>query len=458
VTLWQGFHHAWEYNHRLNRLGSYVRAQQTNGESEPIIGHTAASGTGGDTAHFSEYVTSVRAKGVGFQAGQGETVVECMRAVTTNLRIKVDELELAPELVGKDNYTVIINGFDLYAQRHSDKLLSFDLEITDPTVYADGTRIRFNILGSMCFDCRTAECQLWPFGLEIEDIGRRRKRSKAHEPVEAPSCLDEPEASRPKRGIKRHPAIDKAVNWFKRQIVRFTDLESVKRWVLENDENPLRRRLFRILGKHFFLRLLKWRIATPYGLRVHYVIIGGDADALHVTESDFYENSYTWDAEREIHHEELGVRPLEVQGDAPQDYDVNTLAFKQLSLRTELDRKFGSDNPIQWGKGMHLLEWNAAVRQVQTTDSCVTAQLNLFYKCWSKAMNEVITLTTWGALRSAGSATLGARLVLLQFKEAEATEQLALPGRIHWPGGGLNAKNHPRAHCERSLAPWGNDP
>jgi hypothetical protein len=447
TTLWQGFHHAWEYNHRLNRFGSYVRVRQADDRSESVVGHTAASGTGGDTAHFSEHVTRVCADDVGFQVGWGETVVECMRAVTTQFRIKVDDLALAPALLGRDNYTVVINGFDLYAQRHSDKLLSFDLEITDPTIYADGTKIRFNILGSMCFDCRTAECQLWPFGLEIEDVGRRKK---APEPPDVPSCPDDLETPRPKRGIKRHPAIDKAVNWLKRQIVRFTDLESVKRWVLENDENPLRRRLFRILGKQFFLRLLKWRIATPYVLRVHYVIIGGDADALRITESDFYENNYAWDAEVEIHHKNLGMCPIEVPTEAPQDYAVNALAFKQLSLSTELDREFESDNPIQWGRGMHLLEWNVALRDVQVTDSRVTAQLDLFYKSWSEAMNEVITLTTWGALRSAGSATLGARLMLLQFKSATA-ESSALPGRIHWPGGGLNAKDHPRAQCERLL-------
>lgn len=449
TTIWQGYHHAWEYNHRLNRFGSYVRARRTDGGEEIVVGHAAASGTGGDTAHFSEYATSVQAEGVGFQAGQGETVIECMRAVTTQFRIKIEDLELAPDLLHKDNYTVVINGFDLYAQRHSDKLLSFDLEITEPTVYAAGAKMRFNILGSMCFDCRTAECQLWPFGIEIEDVGRRRKKGKMPEPLVKPSCPDAP-GSRPQRGIKRNPAIDKAVNWLKRQIVRFTDLENVKRWVLENDENPLRRRLFRILGKQFFLRLLKWRIATPYVLRVHYIIIGGDEDALHITESELCENSYAWDTEKEIHHAELGQCPIEIEGVDPQEYAVNTLAFKQLSLKTELDRDFGSDNPIQWGKGMHLLEWNAAVRDVEAKDGHVSARLDLFYKSWSEAMNEVITLTTWGALRSAGSARLGARLALLQFKEAIA-EPLVLPGRIHWPGGGLNAKDHPRARCERAL-------
>ncbi|MFP4394639.1 MAG: hypothetical protein ACLFTI_05180 [Anaerolineales bacterium] len=449
ATIWQGFHHAWEYNHRLNRLGSYVRMtpdpNEPNGERPPaVVGHTAASGTGGDTAHFAEYVTCVQADGVAFQAGEGETEIECMRGVMTPFRIRVEDLPLAPDLVGRERYTIILNGFDLTARRHSDKLIAFDLEITDPTIYADRAKARFNILGSMKFDCRTGECQLWPFGLEIEDVGRRKKK------LEPPP---DPGAPRPKRGIRRSAAIDKAVAWLKQQIATFTDLPNVKRWVLDNGENRLRRRLFRIFGKQIYLRLLKWRIATPYILRAHYVIIAGDADALRVTESDITQNSYTWDTEHEIHHEEIGVRPVSIRGADPAAYGCNTLAFKRITLETKLDEAFSHDNPIQWGQGMHLLEWSVALRDIRAAEGRITAQLDLFYKCWSEAMNEVITFTTWGALRSAGSAALGARLALLQFQSARACAQLRLPGHIHWPGGGRSAKEHPRACFERPVIP-----
>ena len=441
ATIWQGFRHAWEYNHRLNRLGSYVRHDDSG---QPLAGHTAASGTGGDTAHFAEVVTQISAADVGFQAGQGETTVECMRAVDTQFRIAVDDLPLDPALVGRDTYTVVINGFDLIARRHSDKLVSFDLEVTDPTVIANGTRIRFNILGSLCFDCRTAECQLWPIGLEMEEAGRRRRRKAPPPPTPDP----EP---RPRRGIRRHAALDRAGAWIQRQVVRLTDLENVKQAVLVDDENTQRRRLFRLLGKRFFLRLLKWRIATPYVLRVHYLIVAGDDDALQVTESEVERNAYAWDAEREIHRHEVGTRPISVQGAPPEAYDVNTLAFQRIALRAEINREFSASNPIQWGKGLHLLEWDVALRDVHPEGERVAARLDLFYKSWSVAMNEVITLTTWGALRSAGSATLQARMALLQFRRASTGGQIELPGKIHWPGGGLNAQDHPRACHERPV-------
>jgi hypothetical protein len=120
-------------------------------------------------------------------------------------------------------------------------------------------------------------------------------------------------------------------------------------------------------------------------------------------------------------------------------------------LTTELDQAFGTNNPIQWGTGMHMLAWDIAIRHIASEAGRVRATLDLFYKSWSQAMNEVITFTTWGAVRSAGSASLGARLALLQFREATPSQQRVLPGQIHWPGGGLNARDDPRACFERPV-------
>ena len=440
AAIWQGFHHAWEYNHRLNRFGSYVRSEGAGEERRALAGHTAASGTGGDVAHVSEFVTPVEAAGVAFQEGWVETTVECPRAVTTSYRIKIDDLALEPNLAGKETYTVLINGFDLCAERHADKLIAFDLEITDPVVSHDGTRLRFDLLGELCFDCRTAECQLWPFTLEMERSGAPRSR---------PDADDRPPP--PKRGIQKRPAFEQGVNWLKRQIARFTDLENVKRSIVGRDDNRLRRRLFRLFGRQFSLRLLKTRILTPYVLRVRYLIIAADNGALRVTESDRVKNNYAWDAETEIHRADVRPPSLAVTGGDPAAYALNTFGFKQLSLTTELDQAFGSSNPIQWGKGMHMLAWDAAVHNIRTEGPRVAADLDLFYKSWSEAMNEVLTLTTWGAVRSAGEAKLAARLALLQFQDAAATEQIAVPGRIRWPGAGLNARDDPRACTEREV-------
>lgn len=443
ALIWQGYHHAWEYNHRVNRLGSFVDYQPNgSGEYHWVAGHTAASGTGNDTAHFTEYSQVVEAEGVAFQPGVAEVIIECERTVLTPFHIRVKDVRLAEELHGRDKYVMILNGFDLYALNHSEKLITFDLEMDDPAISADGKLIRFNIMGNLCFDCRSPECQLLPMRLEIED------EKKQNTPIDAQSL--EPPKPRKKRGIDKR-RVDKAAKWFKQAVVRITNMEDVKRSVIGDDTDTLRRKLFRVFGKTFFLKLLKWRLMAQYKLHVHYLIIAGDADAFHATDSALLNNQYQWDLENEIYRDGKGVLPIAVGNDAKASFAVSTLGFKSVYMNITIDEKHGTEDPIQWGKGMHFLEWDMALRNIQAIDQGASAELDLFYKCWSEAMNEVITLTTWGAFRGAGRADFEARLTLLQFKQGKASEQIAMPGTLYWPGGGLSAVRDPRAKRVRPI-------
>ncbi|MGC9523702.1 MAG: hypothetical protein ACP5HG_17755 [Anaerolineae bacterium] len=445
AVIWQGTQHEWEYNHRLNRLGSYVRYEHTSeGDTTAIIGHTAASGTGDDTAHFSEYVTAVEGgAGIAFQAGYAETVAECPRGDLQPFVIRVPDLDLAPELQERDLYVAIINGFDIYAQQHSEKIMTFDVEITDPIVYNGGQKARFYIVGHLRFDCRSSECQLLPWRLEMERIDQQEELDERHADIERP----EP---RSKKGIDRRK-VDRAARWLKRQLARLTDVEAVKRSVIGEDGDTLRRRLFRILGRRLYVRFLKWRFSAPYVIRIHYLIVAGDRKVLRVTESPDFEREYAWDLEHEIERAEVGSMPVIVQGDDPAVHHVNTLAFKRILMDVTIDEEQGSEDPIQWGKGMHMLEWSFAIRNIQPVDQGVKADLDLFYKNWSEAMNKVITLTTWGAVRAAGRARVGTRLALLQSIEGRQHDQLRLPGKIHWPGRGRSATQDSRARFERRL-------
>lgn len=441
--IWQGFHHAWEYNHRVNRLGSYIDFEANgDGKHRWVAGHTAASGTGNDTAHFSEFTTHIQAEGVAFQPGTAEAIVECERTERTPYHIRIRDLPLTETLQNREKYTVILNGFDLYAVNHSEKIITFDLEVDTPTVSPDGTTIRFNVLGNLQFDCRSPECQLLPMRLEIKD------EKKQSIPVDAYTAQDIPE--RPKRGIDKR-RVDKAFKWFKQVVVSITNMEDVKRAVIGTDDDTLRRRLFKVLGKTFFLKLLKWRIAAEYKIVVRYLIIAGDSNAFQHTESGLMRNNYNWDLETEISLEEKGTLPITVGNREAGPFPVETLAFQSLCMNITIDERHGTEDPIQWGKGMHFLEWSMAIREVAPTEGGVLAKLDLFYKCWSEAMNEVITLTTWGAFRGAGRADFEARLVLLQFREGTASHQLELPGKIYWPGRGLSAVNDPRARSVRPI-------
>jgi hypothetical protein len=448
-VIWQGYHHQWEYNHRINRFGSYVAQRNgKDGGKVTIAGHTAASGTGGDTAHFKEFATEIHTSdSVAFQPGCVETVVECQRGDLTPFVIKVEDVELTPDLVGRDIITVVLNGFDIYALEHSEKIITFDIDITKPVIYDEGRRARFYVIGNLRFDCRSPECQLLPIRLEIEKVDKQTDLEDGE-----PENLNEQVLPpvRPKRGLDRHK-FDKAVNWLKHQLVTLMGVEDVKQSLMGRDEDSTRRQLFRFFGRRFFLRFLKWELSAPYALQVHYLLIGGDENELTVNDSGLTEHEYSWDLEHEIHHKEVGVVPIKVKTDDVDAYQVNTLAFRQLSMEITIDEKLGTEDPVQWGKGMHFLEWSMAIHDIISAQDGVMAKLDLFYKCWSEAMNEVITFTTWGAVRGAGSVKFGARLVLLQFKNVVARKQYVLPGRIVWPGGGRSARSDPRARFERTL-------
>ncbi|MGC9349531.1 MAG: hypothetical protein ACP5JG_15440 [Anaerolineae bacterium] len=448
AVIWQGYQHAWEYNHRLNRFGSYV-AQDTpaNGTPTAVVSHTAASGTGNDTAHFKEFATEIHdARGVAFQSGYADARVECQRGDLATFAMRVDALDLHPDLQNREVYTVVLNGFDIHAEEHAEKIMTLDIEVSDPALCTGGTQVRFYILGDLRFDCRSSECQLLPWRLETERVDEMTLMEEAMATSPEPTTPEPP----PKRGIDRR-RFDRAVSWLKRKLTRLTGVEDVKRSIVGEGGDTSRRKLFRAFRRRYFLRFLKWRFSAPYVIRVHYLIIAGDHDALKITESEDFEHRYSWDMEHEIHRETTGVVPITVEGDDPHAYAVNTLAFRRLVADVIIDEEQGSEDPIQWGKGMHMLEWDMAIRDMQPTTQGLSADLDLFYKSWSEAMNAIITLTTWGAVRAAGHARLGARLALLQFREAAGGHQQVVHGRIHWPGRGLSAVRDPRARHEYPL-------
>lgn len=45
AVVWRGFEHSWSYNHRINRIGNYVKMVS----NDPYGYHASASGLGSDT-------------------------------------------------------------------------------------------------------------------------------------------------------------------------------------------------------------------------------------------------------------------------------------------------------------------------------------------------------------------------------------------------------------------------
>jgi hypothetical protein len=154
-VIWRGFHHAWRYNHRLNRLGSYL---QRTADTEPgwKAVHTAASGTGPDTAQFCDLYTEVAAPDVAFQATQDKIHLTGDESSLVSEPATV-AIDLDEALKGLDEYAVVLNGFDIVSEADADKLMSLSISVEQPSDPSEGS-LTFDATVTFSGDCGTPEC------------------------------------------------------------------------------------------------------------------------------------------------------------------------------------------------------------------------------------------------------------------------------------------------------------
>jgi len=147
-----------------------------------------------------------------------------------------------------------------------------------------------------------------------------------------------------------------------------------------------------------------------YNLRVHFLIVGSNGDAMHTVSREFAQ-SYTWDTDDEIHLQDLDRDRL-LYG-AP-GYPVGVFALRSLELTLDRDH---------W-----MFEWASFVRPKSYSGQTGEGEcsLALMFKQWTPGMMV-------GAIKKPGSATMTARVMLLQFKEAVRGNE-SYTGSIEWPG------------------------
>ena len=403
-VLWQGFRHRWQYNHRVKRIGSYVEHLPHSDRScDAQVVHTAASGTGPDRADITELFTKVSARGVSFQSGVSEIQVRTVEDELADFNTRL-EVTLDSELVNKTDYTVVLNGFDLYTDRDADKLMTLVLEVTDPQRDASSPTLVFNIKGAFRVDCSSAEC---------DRIALKMREQRAFAWPDSIYMLDRKLMATPEElEVQHSPTAEEPV-------------------IVERTAGPPNREVL-------------------YRLRVHYLIVAGDSESLCITPSKLIEHPpYMWNCSKEIFSHITGRRPLltadMVTGDTAQDYGGSTLAFKQIVMSLYRD-----DKRILWpwqqGSAMHLLEWNIAISEIEAyRPGIFTCTLELFFKNWRRGMKWAHLWQSLFAYKDAGEAQFGAQLVLLQFKDADLCQESSQKGSMFWPGGDEPADNHPAA-------------
>lgn len=168
TSIWSGFTQSWDFNHRINRLGDYVKADTCRGSGATCsakVVHTAASGIAPDNAAAKSYWWQVQASGVGFATTsvtlpiKGRKGTDLRNSETVRISLREPALE---SLRGRSQYVALLNGFDLTAKSEtgdSDKLVKFDLKATRPSYSAESRAITFKVKNVANLACtKTAEC------------------------------------------------------------------------------------------------------------------------------------------------------------------------------------------------------------------------------------------------------------------------------------------------------------
>ena len=159
AVIWRGFEEQWGYNHRLNRMGDFVKfSDQNASEFNADVTHAAASGSGSDTATFRSYFTEISSPDVGFQSGSTNFEVTGKEDETISMAIPVS---VPAEMAVKNRgiYQVILNGFDMCAKSDAKKPVFFHLGVGDVKYDNTTNKINLQVFLNLRVDCKSVECK-----------------------------------------------------------------------------------------------------------------------------------------------------------------------------------------------------------------------------------------------------------------------------------------------------------
>jgi hypothetical protein len=156
ALIWRGYEHAWTYNHRLNRLGSYVKFE----DGQPIAVHASATGLGSDSTDAITCFSYVETANVCFK----EAEVKIQLAGDEGdlmLKEQITNIDLEPWMQGKEHYGAILNGFEIRSIRKADQLQMCSFEVENPQYIQQTNQIQLTTHFNLVTNCRTIECSLF---------------------------------------------------------------------------------------------------------------------------------------------------------------------------------------------------------------------------------------------------------------------------------------------------------
>lgn len=156
ALIWRGYEHEWTYNHRLNRLGSYVKLM---GE-QAIAVHASATGLGSDSTEATTFYSYVETPDVVFK----EAVVKIQLAGEEGdlmLKEQLSNIDIEPWMQGKMQYGAILNGFEIRSIAKADQLQMCSFMVEDPFYNKQTQQLQLLTHFNLVTNCRTIECNLF---------------------------------------------------------------------------------------------------------------------------------------------------------------------------------------------------------------------------------------------------------------------------------------------------------
>jgi len=156
IVLWQGFQHAWTYNHRINRLGNFVHNQQ----DQLTAVHASATGLGADSTFYSTHFAVLEQSGLAHISGKARFVIDYKEKDYMTQQLKV-RISLPRGFEHTDQQIALLNGFDLMTLDQADKLHHLHIEMVDVHYNAEENYLALNLRADLMVDCESLECHMF---------------------------------------------------------------------------------------------------------------------------------------------------------------------------------------------------------------------------------------------------------------------------------------------------------
>jgi hypothetical protein len=157
AMVWRGFSHLWSYNHRVNRLGSYVFLQ---GDTLPKGVQFSASGLGSDSTFYEQYYTYVESPNLRFYKGSINMMVTGRETQLLN-ESNVFSIYAPEWFRNLARYKTLINGFEIKSLEKADQPILFEMHLDDPFYSTQSKELKFSANVNWVGNCRSAECSIF---------------------------------------------------------------------------------------------------------------------------------------------------------------------------------------------------------------------------------------------------------------------------------------------------------